>query len=445
MNRIVITLLATIFASAGALRGQTAPPPFVALGDSLSEGVQSADANGATQPQTYLARFAAQMGVAFPLPLIKTSPLGVVGSTTGRSRWNPNLLVSNLAVSGASTGSILSDAAGQPVDDETDLVEQPRTGTQVQIAQQLQSPFTICWIGANDVLSSLLSFNHLDASQITPLPVFQANFQQIVSSLTGWNNKVVFANLPDVTNVGFAFSPHDLQLFLGNSYGLPNGSYTTLIAMLLIRTGLVQPTILQNPDWVLDPGEIQTIRTAVNSFNQAIAQDAASVNMPAVDIHGLFNYLVQHPVTIGNVTLLPRFNGGIFSLDGVHPADTAHAIIANAFIREVNTFWNMNIPPVPQSQLLTILHDDPFVDFNGNLVVRGRPYHGLLETLGPSLGISGDQQDAKVAPGIHPEMGPKFMRAYFAATGQDPNRAWTTEDAVEAMRQVFGTDRWRGR
>jgi lysophospholipase L1-like esterase len=439
-----IAKLAVFFAFLGILFAQTSPPPFVALGDSLSEGVQSADANAATQPQSYLARFAAQMGVAFPLPLIRTSPTGVVGSTNGRSRWNASLAASNLAVSGADTGSILSDAAGQPIDDEIDLVEQPRTGTQVQIAQQLQAPFAVCWIGANDVLSAVLSFNQLNATQITPLPVFQANFQQIVTSLTGWNNKVVFANIPDVTQVGFVFSPQDLQLFLGNSYGLPDGSYTTLVAMLLIRLGLVQPSVLQNPDWVLDPAEVQTIRNAVNSFNQVIAQDAASVNMPVVDIHGLFSYLVQHPITIGGVTLLPRFNGGIFSLDGVHPANTAHAVVANAFIRQVNSFWGMNIPLISQQQMLGILHNDPFIDFNGNLVVRGRPYHGLLETLGPSLGISGDSQDAKIAPGIHPELGPRFMRAYFAATGQNPDRSWNTDDAVAAMRHVLGLNARRG-
>jgi GDSL-like Lipase/Acylhydrolase len=421
---------------------QTTPPPFVGLGDSLGEGVQSADANAATEPHSYLAVFAKQMGVAFPLPLIRTNPFGVVGSTNGRSRIDPTMLVSNLAVSGASTGSILRDAAGLPIDDETDLVEEPRTGTQIEIAQQLQAPFMICWIGSNDVLGAALSFDHLNGSQITPLPVFQANFQQIVSGLTGWNNQVVFGNIPDVTEIGFLMSPQDLQLFLGNSYGLPDGSYTTVVAMLLIRLGLLPASILQDPDWVLDPSEVQTIQNAIASFNQTIAQDAAAVNMPVVDVHGWLNYLVQHPRTVGNVPLLTRYNGGVFSLDGVHPSDVGHAMLANAFIRKVDVFWHMNIPTIPEDQMLTIALDDPFVDYNGDLVVRGRPYHGLLETLGPTLGISGDSGDVGIAPGVHPEMGPKFMRAYFTATGQNPDRAWTAQDAVDAMRHVFGLEKY---
>jgi lysophospholipase L1-like esterase len=435
LKKAIFGLVFMAFATAGF--AQT-PPNFVALGDSLGEGVQSADADTATQPHGYLALFAQQMDAAFPLPLIDSGPLGVVGSTSERSRQDPTSLVSNLAVSGATSSSILSDSAGQPIIDETDLVEAPRTGTQIQIAQQLQAPFTICWIGNNDVLGTALSFDHLDGSQITPLPVFEANFQAIVSGLTGWNDKVLFANLPDVTQIGFLFSPQDLKLFLGSSYSLPDGSYTTLPTMLLIRMGLVPPSILRDPNWVLDANEVQQIQDATAAFNQVIAQDAAAVNMPVVDIHGLLNIFAQHPPMIGDIPLLLRYNGGIFSLDGVHPSDTGYALVANAFIRKADSYWDMSIPPLSQEQLLKIAQRDPFIDFNGNLVVRGRPFNGLLETLGPILGISGDGRLVGSKPGIHPELGREFMHDYFLATGQNPDRAWTTHDAIEAMHYIFG-------
>jgi hypothetical protein len=87
--------------------------------------------------------------------------------------------------------------------------------------------------------------------------------------------------------------------------------------------------------------------------------------------------------------------------------------------------------------LAAIVKHDPFIDFQGNLKVRGRPYAGLLETLGPYLGISGDFADGILKPGIHAALGQTFMRNYFAATGRDPNTAWTRTDAVEAMRQIF--------
>jgi hypothetical protein len=41
-------------------------------------------------------------------------------------------------------------------------------------------------------------------------------------------------------------------------------------------------------------------------------------------------------------------------------------------------------------------------------------------------------------------MGPQFMQAYLAATGGDPNMS-TQADAVEALRRIFGLEKWAGR
>ena len=43
-------------------------PPFIAMGDSIGEGVQSADASTRTQPFELWNLIAQQMGVSFPLP-----------------------------------------------------------------------------------------------------------------------------------------------------------------------------------------------------------------------------------------------------------------------------------------------------------------------------------------------------------------------------------------
>jgi hypothetical protein len=426
------------------MSAQQPPAIFVGLGDSIGEGVQSLDSSSLTQPNTYLNLVARQMGVSFPQPLIAGGPFTSIESVSGRSRIDLSVSPLDLAVSGADSTSILNALAGVPIDDETDLVEQPRTGSQIQIAEQLRAPFMICWIGNNDVLGAVIAFDHLDASQLTPVPVFTANFQQIVSRLTAWRAKVVFGTIPDVAQIGFLFGPDDLKRWLGSDFGLPQGSYTSLVAMLLIKLGINNGSILQNPDWVLDPTEVQTIRTRLNTFNQLIKQTASSAGMPVTDIHGLFQYLAQHPLTIGGVTITTRFNGGLFSLDGVHPSNFGHALAADAFIRTANSAFQMNIPPIPASTMLQIFQNDPFVDFNGDLRVHGRPFAGLEETLGPFLGISGDLHDSPVAakavpqPGVDRTLGPRFMQAYFLATGKDPNTPWTEQDAIQALRHVFG-------
>ena len=62
---------------------------YVGLGDSIGEGVQSADANQWTQPFGYHNLIALRLGANFPLPLIQSGPLALVGDTNLRSRLAP--------------------------------------------------------------------------------------------------------------------------------------------------------------------------------------------------------------------------------------------------------------------------------------------------------------------------------------------------------------------
>lgn len=443
MKRVILVVCVLCILFAVPITSQNTPPPLVGLGDSLGEGVQSADASNRTQPFGYLNLVGQQMAVSFPLPLIQSSPLGVVGETKNRSRVQPGLLASNLAVSGATVDSLLNDQAGQPIDDETDLVLSPRTGSQMQIAESLRAPFTICWIGNNDVLSAVLAFNHLDTSQMTSVAAFSADYAQIVSRLSAAGGHVLAANIPDVTHIAFVVSPQDLVTFLGSDLGLPQGSYTTVPTMLLIKLGLADSSILQNPDYVLDAQEIQAIQQRTQQFNQIIATDAAQAGMAVADIAALFNAVAAHPPVIDGVTLTTRFLGGLFSLDGVHPSNIGHAVVANTFIDTANAAFGMSIPRISRAVLLKTAVGDPFIDWNGNLIVRGRPLAGLLETLGPFLGISGDLQDfpgglpGPTARKIDRNLGVRFMQQYFALKGLPPSTRWTLNDAIAAMQEVF--------
>ena len=96
------------------------------LGDSIGEGVQSADASFRTQPFDLWNLVAQQLGVSFPLPLIQSGPLSNIFSTKGRSRIHPQVPPLNLSVSGATIHEVLNDRFQPPVDTETDLVLMPR-------------------------------------------------------------------------------------------------------------------------------------------------------------------------------------------------------------------------------------------------------------------------------------------------------------------------------
>jgi hypothetical protein len=98
---LVVILLLTL----STVPAASAQVPFVGMGDSIGEGVQSGDASEATQPFNFLNLIALRLGTSFPLPLIRTGIFGTVGDTSARSRINPNVAGLDLAVSGADVSS----------------------------------------------------------------------------------------------------------------------------------------------------------------------------------------------------------------------------------------------------------------------------------------------------------------------------------------------------
>ena len=251
------------------------------------------------------------------------------------------------------------------------------------------------------------------------------------------------ATSPIVLDIGYVVTPQDLVAFFGSDLGLPAGSVTTVPTMLLIKLGLVSPAILQNPSYVLDPTEIATIEQRLQAFNQIIASDAASAGFPVADIYTTFQQIAANPPHIAGATLTTRYLGGLFSLDGVHPSNIGYSLVANAFIATADRGYGMSIPAIGPIKLAFTTLADPFIDWNGNLQVAGRPFAGLLETLGPALGISGDFDvpGAPVKPpiskAIDPEAGRQFMRRYFSLTGQNPDAPWTEEEAIKIMKALF--------
>jgi hypothetical protein len=70
-----------------------------------------------------------------------------------------------------------------------------------------------------------------------------------------------------------------------------------------------------------------------------------------VDIYSLINDLAANGVVVGGQKLTTEFMGGLFSLDGIHPTNTAYAIIANEFIKTMNRSLRAGIPPVSIEQV----------------------------------------------------------------------------------------------
>jgi phospholipase/lecithinase/hemolysin len=357
---------------------------------------QRADAAAATQVFSYANWLGSQMNAGMTLPLIRTNLFGVVGNTSNRSRIDPAIVASNVSVSGATVNSLLNEVADPVIDTETDLVLSPSYQSQIEYVEAQAPQYVIGWVGNNDALSAALAFDQLNASQLTPLADFEDDYTLLVDRLgaliSAHGTRVVLANVPDVVSIGFLLDAQGAAALTGFPVALPAGSYTSLPAALLMAF-LGNDNLIDDPDYVLDPGELETIRGRIEQFNDVIAQQAARFSIPVVDVHGLFNTYLANPPTFFGIPLTNRVFGGLFSIDGVHPNNIAHALLANQFIATLNQAYGTTFPEISSQVLHFLFLTDPSIDKDKDGRVRGRLGVGLLETIAFLLGYSGDVND----------------------------------------------------
>jgi hypothetical protein len=448
-NLAIVAVTLVVLVSAPSPRAQ-AGVPFVGMGDSIGEGVQSGDASAVTQGLSFLNLMAWRMGAEFPLPWIQTNFLGAVGSVDGRSRYDLSTRARNLAVSGADVTSILTDAATAvtpaDIDTETELVLYPETGSQIEIAERLRPHTVAVWIGNNDALGAALAYDQLNATQLTPIPEFTARFTELVERIDALGSRAVFGTVPNISAIAFLADRHDLIRFLGTDYGLPEGHLTSIAAMMLVRLGLENGSLFSNPSFVLDPAEQAIVSAHVDAINNVIRTTVAAHGMAVADLHTIYQFLSVAPFDFFGATLSTRFLGGIFSLDGVHPSNTGHGLAAYFFIEALNQHYGSAIPQIDGGVFTFLVSTDPHIDHDGDGRVRGRFGAGLLETLLSILNISGDSNDASaVAPAtgamlsIDEVQSPRTraLNEYMRRTGKDL-RKMSRKERLDAVRALFG-------
>jgi phospholipase/lecithinase/hemolysin len=100
---------------------------------------------------------------------------------------------------------------------------------------------------------------------------------------------------------------------------------------------------------VLDPTEQATLGALITSYNNYISAKAAAIGFAYVDPNPILaaqkatNAIPRFP----NFTSATATFGSLISLDGVHPAASAHRLIANAIIDATNAKYGTTLAPVP--------------------------------------------------------------------------------------------------
>ncbi len=289
----------------------------------------------------------------------------------------------NLGVPGAVTYDIMNAVDAGTSASRTNtmfnvVLRNPGLGntTAAQQAALLKPTFITCWIGNNDVLGYAASGGTSPATP-TPVGTFTALYGALLDALTAiavdtvTTAQVVVANIPDVTVIPyFTTVPYMVDVpevgFVALWIQTGTGAVRQATAADLILlpassvigdvsgnygpqgypVGIIEQAPLPN-SLVLDADEVAIAQEAVNAFNAAIGTLAEARDLYVVDIYGVFNLIKANGFETGGMDFSADFiTGGIFSLDGVHPSDIGHGIVANEFIKVINTQFNSTIPPV---------------------------------------------------------------------------------------------------
>jgi lysophospholipase L1-like esterase len=245
--------------------------------------------------------------------------------------------------------------------------------TQVQAAAALHAQVVTVWLGSNDLLKYALSGGVLPATDPTQ---FYNDMVTVIRTLQASGAKVAVANLFDVLDASYFTSATELgalMVQLGvplnsaayNYYEslVPAGGYLTLsgffktLASIEALGGGLQPVTLTASDTI--PG---AFASAIQGYNTTYnAQIAAAVNATGatlVDVHSTFATIYNDGgVPISPHCCTPVFDGGLTSLDGIHPSNTGYAIIANTFIATLDAAFSLTIP---QINVTTVHATDPY-------------------------------------------------------------------------------------
>jgi hypothetical protein len=236
-------------------------------------------------------------------------------------------------------------------------------------------PFTFFtdWLGNNDALSYATTGGAGDV--LTDKTTFAQLYELSLQQLTASGAKGVVATIPDVTSIPYfntvtvaainaEVASTGLKLYVnalvsGTTYAPRLATNNDLIVLTfptsmigtMVTTpygplpyGLTPVTPVDN-QYVLDANEVALTRDYVQSYNATITTQAAAKGLAVFDAYTYLNNVKLHGLEIDGISLSSAYiTGGLFSLDGVHLTPRGYAIIANEFIKAINTTYNANIP-----------------------------------------------------------------------------------------------------
>lgn len=331
------------------------------------------------------------------VPVLYTNPN--IGSPTNLTYPAP---YNNLGVKGAFLYDVLYARSGSTCYTANFGVQNPLfdavlrgLGTQLELAMAQQPTLITLWIGNNDILAFATRgglFPPTSASN------FQNWYTEILTSLHTTGAQIIIGSLPNGLltpyfhtvgpQVGVKLNLLSLSLVYQTTGapGIALASPSDLISgnVLITLTGSTAAGYLgddtgayysengipvppgvntaypfgltpENPfpnGLVLDPTEIAAYIALRDGYNQIITTLAASFGYYVINWDNLYTSLSTTGIEVNGVGFNANYlSGNFFSLDGIHPTSQGYGIVANEFIKAINSKYGASIPQVDVSAI----------------------------------------------------------------------------------------------
>jgi len=370
---------------------------YVAIGNSITAGLQSGGINANTQQESYAALLADQMNTPFkipalqppgcPPPLAQAFPPETIAPDVNCALRSPSASgpLNNVAVPNAAVVDVLSNR--RPSSNTNELTSFILGGrTQIEAAKDASPSFVSAWIGNNDVLGGAILG---DTTLVTPVDSFRTRYSQMVDELESIESLQggVFLKVADVTLIphfssGAAYNqaipqaqnqgivPSNFRLnncatatstlvpfrygaaLLQVAQAVPSETITLDCSQDLTVEGAIKQSI-SSPSVeagalqqigaeikrisLLRPQETAFLANRVATLNQIIEDEVANnENFVTVNPNALFANNSDQVPAFPNLASDAPF-GPLFSLDGIHPSGAAHRLVTNAIIERITS------------------------------------------------------------------------------------------------------------
>jgi len=389
--------------------GQEAFQRYVAIGTSVSMGIQSDGVYYATQQHAWPALLAHQaFAPSFTQPLITgpgcysplIAPLQFQRRLSGAQY--PNILPSDqtcslfgsitlptndVAIDGATTYAALritvDSTNAAPANVESDqrkrLYRAVLAPKKSQVSSMVaQNPTLVSVeLGANEVLRAVTGGILVPASAYRqpdgtftyyPIALWQPQYDEVIDSVAKTGAKALLVSVPQIVNLVGVYPGDDFyqQAAAFQQFGVIvnadcQGNTNQIFAFAKVFTALASPkpanfSCTNNPtaaDFILTQADTAALAGQIRQMNAHISDLATQHGWAYLDLNtALASFVaVKSHFSLSAFLGCTRPFGQYTSLDGIHPSADGQQLIANAAADALNQHYNFAIPPVPVTAL----------------------------------------------------------------------------------------------